>query len=315
MQWEKCGVVWQPNGELSWARTHATLPVAHPAGDNKWNVYVGCRNEYGKNQIARLELELSSLPQAVPNICKIAPNPILALGAPGTFDDSGVMPSWLVDEGGLLKLYYLGWNVTSTVPYRISIGLAVSSDGGVSFERYSKGPIVDRCSKDPFFVTTPCVLRDGNLWRMWYSSCTSWTEIAGQWEPAYHVKYAESRDGFAWEITGVSCLDAGPEYAVARPCVFKLGSKYAMIYSYRKLAGYRTNRDCSYRLGFATSNDGLCWDRHDGLVGIERSTEGWDSEMIEYCWLQSRGAETYLLYNGNSFGRSGFGMASLIDST
>jgi hypothetical protein len=50
----------------------------------------------------------------------------------------------------------------------------------------------------------------------------------------------------------------------------------------------------------------------DDHVGIERSTSGWDSEMIEYAWLQRHGDETYLLYNGNGFGRSGVGLARLV---
>ena len=51
--------------------------------------------------------------------------------------------------------------------------------------------------------------------------------------------------------------------------------------------------------------------RQDDRVGIEKSAEGWDSEMLEYGWMQEHAGETYLLYNGNGFGRSGFGIARL----
>ena len=50
------------------------------------------------------------------------------LGA--TFDDGGAMPSWLVEHGDILYLYYIGWTAGVTVSYRNSIGLAISDDGG-----------------------------------------------------------------------------------------------------------------------------------------------------------------------------------------
>ncbi len=85
-----------------------------------------------------------------------------------------------------------------------------------------------------------------------------------------------------------------------------------MLYPYRSLAGYRTDFDSAYRLGYAESDDGMQWRRMDDRVGIERSRTGWDSEMMEYCWLQRHGQDTYLLYNGNGFGQSGIGMARLV---
>jgi hypothetical protein len=273
---------------------------------------VGCRDANGKTRIARVVLDTSGLPNGVPKVCHVEATPVLSLGEPGTFDDSGVMPSWLVENGDELWLYYIGWNVSSTVPYRLSIGLSISRDGGATFGRHSQGPVLDRNVYEPYFVTTPCVFRGRDLWRMWYVSCTGWSEIGGRLEPAYHVKYAESRDGIAWETTGISCIDLGDEYAVARPCVFRSGDGYAMLYSYRSLLNYRSDLTSAYRLGYAESADGISWERKDEKAGIDRSTSGWDSEMVEYCGVHQHEGDTYLLYNGNGFGRSGFGMARLV---
>lgn len=313
MQWEKRGLIWTPTGEPPWAQSHATLPVAQVVEPDCWAVYAGCRDENGKTRIARVVLDTSNLHERIPSVTHVDPTPVLSLGEPGTFDDSGVMPSWLAQDGDSLRLYYVGWNVVGTVPYRLSIGVAVSEDGGESFQRFSQGPIIDRNAQEPFFAASPCVLRENDTWRMWYVSCTGWQEINGRWEPAYHVKYAESFDGFDWRLTGISCVDAGEGYSIARPCVFRNGNRYGMLYPFRSLTAYRTNRDCAYRLGYAESDDGIRWDRMDERVGIERSASGWDSEMIEYCWLQQHADETYLLYNGNGFGRSGFGMARLLE--
>jgi hypothetical protein len=77
------------------------------------------------------------------------------------------------------------------------------------------------------------------------------------------------------------------------------------------LKDYRTDPSQSYRLGYAESDDGLRWTRKDADVGIDRSVTGWDSEMIEYCSLYEHKGRQFMLYNGNGFGRSGFGYAEL----
>jgi hypothetical protein len=311
MKWEKCGLLWAPQGDVPWAQTHATLPVVQVIGPDRWWVYISCRDANGKSRIGRLPVDVSGMPSGSAVVGPLEATPVISLGEPGTFDDSGVMPSWLVQDGDLLRLYYIGWNIIGTVPYRLSIGMAISDDGGATFRRFSQGPIMDRNANEPFFVTAPCVHKENDTWRMWYVSCTGWEQVLGRWEPAYHVKYAESRDGVAWNITGISCVDAGDGYAVARPCVFRKGDRYAMLYPYRLLAQYRTDANSAYRLGYAESADGIRWERMDDRVGIERSASGWDSEMMEYSWFQRHGEEAYLLYNGNGFGYSGFGMARL----
>lgn len=306
MEWEKFGRVWAPVGEPDWAQTHATLPIAQPMADGRWQVYVSCRDVLGKSRIGRLTLDPTSLKDVAP---RFDGEPALSLGAPGTFDDSGVMPSWLVSSGAELRLYYVGWNVRSVVPYHVSIGLAVSRDGGNTFQRFSEGPVMDRSVADPFFVTTPCVLEDNGVWRMWYASGSGWRLIDGRQEPSYHIKYAESSDGISWRPTGVSCIDVGEDYAVCRPSVLRCEGGYLMFYSYRQIDGYRTEQAGSYRMGVAKSENGVDWRRIDDQIGIERSADGWDDQMIEYGFVFQSSEQTYMLFNGNGFGRSGFGLA------
>jgi hypothetical protein len=93
--------------------------------------------------------------------------------------------------------------------------------------------------------------------------------------------------------------------------VYKDGDIFKMLYSYRGVRDYRTDPAQSYRLGYAESSDGFIWRRHDDQVGIERSASGWDSEMMEYCFVYQHEDRTYLFYNGNGFGKTGIGYAVL----
>jgi hypothetical protein len=151
---------------------------------------------------------------------------------------------------------------------------------------------------------------------MWYASCTGWEMINGRFEPRYHIKYAESVDGISWRRSGLVCIEAADAgEAIGRPCVFRRGGRYVMLYSYRRLVGYRTDRTQSYRLGYAESADGLVWTRRDDLAGIGASDAGWDHEMIEYCYCHTCDDRLCLFYNGDGFGRSGFGYAVLDESS
>ena len=311
MNWIKQGVIFAPENNFEWMVSHASVPVVDEARAGVLRIYFGTRDTNGQSQTSFIEVDARE-PE---KIIHIHDRPILPLGRPGTFDDSGIMPSWLVNHEDKKYLYYIGWNVRATVPYHLSIGLAVSDDGGQSFQKISEGPLLDRSIDEPFFNTAPCVMVEAGRWRMWYVSCTEWQEADGRLEPRYHVKYAESSDGISWQKTNRVCIDYDEMTgAIGRPCVFKQTNDYKMLYSYRGVREYRTNPSQSYRLGYAESTDGLTWTRRDGATGIERPASGWDSEMMEYCYVFAHEDRTYLFYNGNGFGKTGIGYA-VLDNT
>jgi hypothetical protein len=309
MKWHKQGLIFAPEGNYDWMRTHAQVPLVDPVGENVLRVYFGTRDNLNRTVTAYIEIEADD-PK---HILYVHHKPVLGLGALGCFDDSGAMPSWIVRVGDLKYLYYIGWNVGTTVAYRNAIGLAVSRDGGKSFARLYDGPIMDRTHREPHFCACPCVIREGSLWRMWYLSCVGWQVYNGRPEPCYHTKYAESSDGIHWRRDGIVCIDfkSSQETGIVRPTIIKEDHLYKMWYSYRGIEDYRTNPQHSYRIGYAESSDGIRWTRKDEEVGIDISEEGWDSVMIAYPYVYEHKGKKYLFHNGNGFGRSGFGYAVL----
>ena len=280
MKWKKQGVIFAPDNEFDWMVSHASIPVADNISEDRIRIYFGTRDKDGRSHTTFIEVASQNLS----NVLYVHDRPILEMGPLGTFDDNGIMPSWLVEYQGKKYLYYIGWNPQVTVSYRLSIGLAISDDGGRTFRKYSAGPICDRALDEPFFNTAPCVMIDGDTWRMWYVSCTGWDIVDDHPEPRYHIKYSESKDGLLWRKTGEVCIDYDTfAEALGRPCVYKEEGVYKMLYSYRSILRYRTDRNTSYRLGYAESKDGLDWERKDDEVGIARSDGDWDSEMMEYC--------------------------------
>ena len=299
MRWRKLGHLFTANGQHPWMLTHAANPTAEALGGGRVRVYFSTRDAQNRSHIAAAVFEL----QPGPRLLELAAAPLVAPGPAGAFDDSGTSMGCLVATEGALWLYYLGWNLGVTVPWRNSIGLAVSRDGGRSFVRHSAAPVMDRHALDPFSLSYPWVLRDGARWRMWYGSNLRW---GGTERDMDHVlKYAESTDGLHWQRDGRPILPhAGPgEYAHARPCVIRDSDRYRLWF---------THRGATYQLGYAESADACTWQRNDAAGSLERGPAGaWDSGMVSYpCVFDCDGAR-YLLYNGNAYGRTGFGLAVL----
>ena len=76
---------------------------------------------------------------------------------------------------------------------------------------------------------------------------------------------------------------------------------------------FRTNPKNGYRLGYATSKDLIYWERKDEQLNLrlELDKDDWDSKMLCYPHLFEFNEKIYLLYNGNDFGKHGFGLAEL----
>lgn len=310
MKWEKKGLIFKPDHNSEWMAHHACVPIADKLNDEVLRIYFGPRDRAGRTTTTFIEVEADNPSK----VRYVHDRPVLGLGKLGTFDDSGAMPSCIVNHGGKKFLYYIGWNKGVTVPYRNAIGLAVSDDGGLTFERVYEGPVVDRTSAEPYFCASPFALYDQEerKWKLWYASSTGWAVVHGRPEPRYQIRYAESEDGVSWERRNTVCLEYTFEgEANARPCVIKENGRYRMWYCFRGSVDYRTDKEQAYRLGYAESRDGIHWDRRDAEVGIERSANGWDSVMMEYPYVYEHKGRKYLLYNGNGFGETGIGYAVL----
>lgn len=307
MKWEKKGLIYSPKPDHDWRVSHAQLPTIDRVNDDVLRIYYGTRDEFSRTVTTYIEVE-ADRPE---NILYVHDQPVLGLGELGCFDDEGAMPSWIVNHGGMKYLYYIGWNKGVSVSYRNSIGLAISDDNGKSFNRVHRGPVVDRTKFEPYFCGASCVLVENGRWRMWYLSALRWIVMDNSPEPIYHIKYAESEDGVNWQRTGIVCIDLKTldEGGITRPCVIQEGGIYKMWYSCRGVRDYRTNKENSYRVGYAESPDGISWERKDELVGIDVSEDGWDSVMITYAHVYQHKGMKYMIYNGNGFGASGFGYA------
>ncbi len=306
MKWKKLGKIFDTELLPDWASTHAQVPTPL-IRNQKMRIFFATRNKEGKAVPIYADYNIEN-PATILNLKSKA---ILDLGKPGTFDDSGIMPSCILCNDDEIWMYYTGWNQKVLTTYHNSIGLAISKDGGDSFTRLYQGPIMDRTRNEPYLSITPFVIKENNLWKMWYASGTGWDYIENKYEPIYVIKYAESKNGIDWNRFPDSCIPQIYKNEIScNPSVIKIEGIYHMWFCYRRSYDYR-NGDGSYRIGHAYSNDGINWIRDDENYNISPSDEGWDSKMMSYPYVFKAKNNYYMLYNGNEFGKTGFGISIL----
>ncbi len=296
IKWKKIGLIIKPKKNTYWMKTHCMVPTPVLLSNGIVKVFFSGRDESNISYIGYALVDLKSNGQ----IISYSKDPILYPGRLGCFDDNGVTPSCVLNLGNNeMALYYIGWNPGSTVRVNLFGGLAISKDGGNSFERWSEAPILERTKTDPFMNTAPWVVKNGNKYIMYYVSGHSWINKDF---PKYNIKIAFSKDGKNWERNGKVCLDFKDtsENALARPYVLFDNNAWKMWFS------YKVDR---YLIGYAESNNGIDWDRKKNESVINLSRNGFDSEMIEYASVLKYENRYYMFYNGNNYGADGIGLA------
>ncbi len=312
--WKKMGRVFASDGRYPWMQSHTQNPTVLLL-DDRLRVYFNCRGVPDANGNTTACATFVDLDRHNPErVIYVHDEPILPLGEIGAFDQFGVMASSVLKVGDEVWIYYVGWNRSQGVPYNHAIGLAISHDGGRSFKRYARGPIISRTAEEPFIQNSPNVSIIEGEFRMWYSSGTRWIDQGERVESIYVIIQASSRDGVLWDRDGIPCVPAIVEHECqTNPSVIRIGERYHMWFCYRHGLDFR-NADRGYRIGHAWSDDLKNWHRDDNHGVLSPSDSGWDSEMLCYPRVLEIDGRLHMFYSGNHFGRDGFGYALLEDS-
>lgn len=301
MKWEKKGLIYSPSFDGSWKDNSALQPTAILLKD-KIRVFLCFRDKNGIGRIGYVDLDANNPSK----ILKISENPVLDIGEKGMFDDNGVAPTALIKIDNKIYLYYAGYQIPEKVRFIAFGGLAISENDGETFTRVSRTPIFERTEEAALFRVPHTVLLDDNLYKFWYGGGSSYIQGKNKTLPVYNIRYLETHNLLKIPDIGEIALDIlNEEHRVGRPYVVKKGSLFKMYFGYG-------SDDKPYQLGYAESSNGKIWIRNDEKLNLPLSKEGWDSEMMAYPCVINFNSKTYIFYNGNEYGRYGFGYAELI---
>ena len=302
MLWDKLGLVWTApaNSGLTGALQPTPLLL-----DDRIRVFTGCRDANGASSVWWVDLDLDDPTRIVGEARTAA----LAAGRADSFDAAGVVPCAVARVDDTVRLYYAGYQPPGGPGerFRVFSGIATAPSAHTeSFTRLRDEPLLRTSTGERLFRVVHSIAPFGTGWRCWYGAGHEFRQGRGKLLPVYDIRQMDSPDGLTFPDAGVVAvpLSSPEEHRVGRPYVVPHDGGYRMFFG----AG---TEETTYRLTFADSSDGRSWRRHDGLLGLDVSAAGWDSEMVAYPAVVSTPSGTFLLYNGNGYGRDGFGIAVL----
>lgn len=317
MKWKKLGKIFDPTSHPDFEdfTGYAQSPQALVLAD-RIRIYFSIRkvDSMGKflSHVSFVDFDVE-----IKNIIETSKQPVIKLGELGSFDEHGIFPFNPVKLNDKIFAYTCGWSRRISVSIETSIGLAVSTDHGLSFDKIGNGPVLTSSLHEPFLVGDAFVKVFDSKFHMWYIFGTKWDQFPGESvvDRVYKIGHAISDDGINWNKEGRAIISdkIDENECQALPTVIEFDGKYHMIYCYRHATGFREIKERGYRLGYAYSENLIDWTRQDEKIDIDVSEGAWDSDMMCYPNLFKCNDQVYLLYNGNEFGKYGFGLAVLED--
>jgi len=315
MKWKKLGKIFDPrehklpNNCFAFAQSPQTLVF-----DDFVRVYFSTREKDSTEKYLS-HISFVDFSKNFEKILEVSENTVIPLGNAGCFDEHGIFPLNILKVSDKLLGYICGWSRRTSVSVETAIGLAVSDDDGLTFRRIGDGPVLSASLHEPFLVGDPFVQIYDGLYHMWYIYGTRWFRHSEAAPPdrVYKIGHAASADGFSWKKTGKQLIadKLNSDECQALPTVIRFNDQYHMFFCYRQAIGFREKKDSAYRIGYASSHDLINWVRDDASAGLDTSAGQWDSDMLCYPHVFHCDGNVYMLYNGNEFGRFGFGLALL----
>jgi hypothetical protein len=150
---------------------------------------------------------------------------------------------WVLHDEGIWRMWYVSatkWEMVDGSPRHYYHLRYADSHDGVHWQRAGRVAI-DFADSDEYAISRPCVIRDGDRYRMWFAARGD----------RYRLGYAESLDGLVWERddsrTGLEPASSGwDSEMVAYPMVFsRAGLRYLL---------YNGNGYGRSGIGYATSD-------------------------------------------------------------
>lgn len=290
------GLIFDPENHLPTGYTYASNPVAVNlnSSNNQIRIFFSSRNEKGKSYV--FYADFTYIKNRFKHIYTSA-KPSLSPGIPGLFDEDGISIGSIIFHQREMWLYYLGWQLQNSVPWMNTIGLAKSSSMGKDFVRFGKVPIMDRSEEDPFSMSYPWVMRTDSRFEMWYGSNRKWGKTKRDME--HVIKHAWSVDGIQWtrDPKAVFPLNETMQ-AMSRPTVISSDQRVHMLLSVK-------DRDGKYSLRYAIRENDKPWIMKNNSF---YPSGAWDSQSQSYPSFFKMGNEVFVLYNGNGYGKTGFGI-------
>lgn len=304
-RWHKLGRLYSPSGIDRHPKllTHAANPLPILIDGDLYRIFFNGRDAHNRSSVGAVDIDIVKR-----KVIQEYSHPFFESGPKDSFYADGVSIGNCYEVNGVRYILFMGWQTPEKGHWKGDIGRLILKPE-LTLALDSRDPLM-RCDvNDPISLSYPWAEKnERGTYNMWYGSTIAWD--AGNGEMLHPINHAISTDGHHWNREGLAIpYELGKAQAFCRPTVVgNTNTGYEMWFSYRSGSGEK------YRIGYALSQDGKRWELALEMSGIHVSDEGWDSEMIEYPFVFDHKNQRYMLYNGNGYGKTGFGLAVMFDT-
>lgn len=210
-------------------------------------------------------------------------------GAAGSWDDVYTDPgAVVVDDDGVIHMLHNGFN---SFPGEVGVAYSRSTDGGATFERLTDQPVFDSAiaGTEHIVLASSALIDDDGSWSLFY-----FTWEAGVWPVAPSRIWRATAPGpqGPWAPDDAPALEPGPsgswdDLAVRSPSVVRDGAGLHMWFTGVSVGNVGA-------IGYATSADGITWEKRAGPVLVAGPSGEWDAGNVHQPRVTS-GPDGYVM--------------------
>lgn len=252
---------------------------------------------------------------------KFGSQPVLERGELFSYDFYAISDPFVVFHDGIFKMWYTGGGAVLPDTLLASRICYATSVDGIEWQKYSGNPVLNIRSEfwDSLGVETPTVLIDtaappDQRYKMWYAG-TTFDGIR------YNLGFAHSADGISWTRLPNAVLEVGSvnewdNFFLEGPTVLQNDQGYHMWYAGYDAAVNGEATDGKVNIGYATSIDGINWEKYSGNPVMTTTDGAWDAVYVQDPEVKFQNGKYHMWYGGTDVGDNYFqqtGYASSLD--
>ena len=211
-------------------------------------------------------------------------NPVIKKGSTSHNTEEAWTPTVIHDSG----TYHMWYSACKGTCGGCGIAYATSTDGKAWTHHNNGAPVLTPSqSWEGMRLQHPTVIKEGGVFRVWYSSDGCKSTGCGCSGAINRTGYAWSTDGKTWTkhaqnpVVGPGAVGSYDAALAAVPGVVRIGATYHMWYSARATVSTST------QIGHATSTDGITWIKDKAVAAAGGS---WSSKGVAHPSVVVRGS-------------------------
>jgi hypothetical protein len=280
------------------AITYTSNPVAYHLHGSLFRIYFNSRDTMNRSEVWSVDFDLQAM-QIVESSLKVQ------------LDYRGKFPQYCqngISLGSVFTLSnerfigFMGWYVPHRKHWVGEIG-RLRIDSEFNLELFDSSPWIGISPDDPVSLSYPAVQEVKGGSDIWYGTTRTWD--AGNGEMLHTLERSHlDHYGAITKTQAVVPYQLGEAQAFSRPSLINAGGVTLFSYSFR-------GNQNKYQIAVRTM-EAIGESVEFGEPSVFSPGQiAWENEMVEYPYMVQYQGKIFMLYNGNSFGKSGIGLAEI----